>query len=206
MHRARLLAIGTACFLCAGSISGQSRTGVPLNEIGHDSTLKFALRNGSCVFGSIKQFDPANVTIAKLSNPPQVIPLSQIVQASQGDAIVFSTRSSWTDVVGTPVELGESMIVTLLSGQRVQARPKNMNRDSITFRRGSGTTQLKKADIASVDYVRLKPKSDTYLYQLREMSLMAVFDPRFYSRVKLSPIRLFDAQETEDNSQLCSSH
>src|SRR5947209_20615813 len=105
MIRRLIAAFVAVCFAQPGTQAAMAQSAskaVPqesLNRLTHSSTMRFVSRSGSCVFGTIKAADTHAITVEQSGpdRPSIVLPTATLLQISQGDAPVFSTRSSWSD-------------------------------------------------------------------------------------------------------------
>jgi hypothetical protein len=124
---------------------------------------------------------------------------------------LFSTVSSWADVEQTPVYPREALVLKFGSGKVVHGKPVKVSADGVTLKHGLLTTNYKKADVATVDYLRLKPESDGFDYFSQEAPGLLFFYPEFYYRlVGLEgriPVRLYDATKPQATAPpKCSRH
>ena len=187
-----------------------SLTAQSIDHISHDTSLDFTLRDGKCGRGSILNSDASAVTIKKY-DAVQVIPRNSILQIAQGDALLFSARSSWQDVRGVYVVHGESLRLELKNGEWVKGKPTYTAADSIRIKHGLTSTEYEKADVAKVDYVRVIPPTDSFSYLRQESPFLVFFTREAYSRaIGLEGkvvVHLYDASKPEDNTKLsCQPH
>jgi hypothetical protein len=133
-----------------------------------------------------------------------------LLQVSQRDSLLFSARSSWADVEAVHLRLPESFELKLRNGQVITARPLRVTADGLVFKRFLWLTKkYSKAQIVTVDYLRVKPDSEVFDYFTQEAPALLFFYPEFYDRLKglegRIPVRLYDAVRAEDDAVLkCS--
>jgi hypothetical protein len=129
---------------------------------------------------------------------------SDLLEIRQGDALIFSAASSWDDVEQTPVYPRESLVVKLVDGKVVQGKPAKVTADSLALKHGLATVNIKKTDVVTVDYLRLRPESDGFDYFSQEAPGLLFFDPEFYTRLigleGRIRVRLYDATKPQANA------
>jgi hypothetical protein len=167
-------------------------------------------RDRTCVQGQISKVDAKVVTIQTYKKPPISIQREDLLQVRQGDALVFSAVSSWSDVMVAHVIPHEAFVLKTRSGKVVKGVPSKVTQDSITLKQGLITIEYSKAEIIVVDYLRVKPADDTYDYFVKEgPELLFLFPETYYRLMGLEgrvPVRLFDASKPEAGAVLqCSS-
>ncbi len=181
-----------------------------LESVTHSSSFKFVERDGACVYGKISKADATSITVQPFEKPPITLHKDDLLQVSQGNALLYSARSSWTDVSATPVYPREALVLGLKSGKHVKGKPTKTTSDSITLKHGLSTTLYPKSEIATVDYMRVKPATDAFMTILGEAPWFLLLDPEFYYRATGLPgsiqIRLYDATKPEDDTPVaCTS-
>lgn len=194
--------VALTCILVGGRIACSQESSASLSHIPHSSTLTFIERDGTCIYGPIASADAIKVEVRPYGKPPVSIPRSDLLQISQGDALVFSAVSSWANVEQTPVYPREALVLKLGSGKVVQGKPAKVTADGITVKHGWITTNYKRADVVTVDYLRLKPGSDGFDYFSQEAPVLLFFSPEFYYRLigleGRIPVRLYDATKPQE--------
>ncbi len=194
---------------CASAAVSQSSPD-RLQGIGHAASLTFMKKDGSCADGPIAKIEPKAVTITQTAQPPVILQRSDLLQVSQGDALVFSARSSWADVEAVHFLPRESFLLKLHNGKAIKARPLSVTAEGMVFKRGPWMKKrYGKDQIVTVDYLRRKPESDAFDYFAQEAPAMLFFYPEFYDRLLglegRIPVRLYDAVRPEDDAVLkCS--
>jgi hypothetical protein len=203
--------VAFTCILVGGRVTHSQESSGSLSHIPHSSTLTFIEQDGTCIDGPIAASDATKVEVRPYGKPPVTISRSNLLQIRQGDALIFSAVSLWADVEQTPVYPRESLVLKLASGKVVQGKPAKVTPDSLALKHGLITTSYKKADIVTVDYLRLKPESDGFDYFSQEAPGLLFFYPEFYSRLigmeGRIPVRLYDATKPQATALLkCSRH
>jgi hypothetical protein len=175
------------------------------------TSLTFIKRDGSCVTGPILKVEPKMVTIKQAQAAPATIERKDLLQASQGDSLVYSARNSWADVEAVHLRPRESFEVKLRSGKLIEEVPLRVTDDGLVYRRFLWLKKpYAKAQIMTVHYLRTKPDSDVFDYFTQEAPALLFFYPESYDRLKglegRIPVRLYDAaMPEEDNALKCSS-
>ena len=185
---------------CAGAQSGADALG----SVTHSSSFTFLQRDGTCVYGKVSKADATSVIVQPFDKPPVTLQSGSLLQVRQGNALLYTARSSWADVSGVVVYPREKFVLTLMSGKQVKGKPVKTNSDSIALKHGLRTTIYPKAEVATIDYLRVKPPTDSFMYVLGEAPWILLFDPEFYYRSagfagKLQ-VRLYDATKPEDDT------
>ncbi len=162
------------------------------------------------MYGKISKADGASITVQLFERPPITLPKDDVLQVSQGNALLYSARSSWADVSAAPVYPREAFVLVLKSGKHVKGKPTKTMPDSITLKHAFSTTLYRKSEIATVDYLRVKPATDAFMTDLGEAPWLLLLDPEFYYRATGLPgkiqIRLYDATKPEDDTPVaCKS-
>jgi hypothetical protein len=176
------------------------------------TSLTFMKRDGSCVTGPILKIEPKRITIQQPPSAPVAIERNDLLQASQGDALVFSARSSWADVENLHLRPNESFEVKLRSSVSINEKPLRVTADSLVYKRFLWWKKsYAKSQIVTVDYLRMKPDSNVFDYFTQEAPALLFFYPDSYDRLKglegRIPVRLYDAAMREDDAPLrCLSH
>jgi hypothetical protein len=200
MHRIVCI-IGAFCFLLRCPLLFSQTASDTLWGVSHSASLTFTKRDLACVEGPISKADVHTVTIQPYKKPPIVIPREDLLQVSQGDALLFSAISSWNDVMATHVVKHEGFVIRTRSGNAVSGRPLLVTKDAITLRHGLTSTTYQKAEILSVDYLRVRPPTDSWGYFETESPELLFFLPETYYRLMgfegTVRVRLFDASKPE---------
>jgi hypothetical protein len=203
--------VALTCALVGGRIACSQESSGSLSHISHSSTLTFIEQDGTCIDGPIAAADDTKVEVRQFGKPLVTIPRSGLLQIRQGDALIFSAVSSWVNVEQTPVYPREALVLKLDSGKLIQGKPVKVTAEGITLKHGLITTNYKKADVATVDYLRLKPESDGFDYFSQEAPGLLFFYPEFYYRLigleGRIPVRLYDSTKLQvTDPPKCSRH
>lgn len=180
--------------------------GDTLDQVTRSATFSFLQRNGVCTLGTIAKVDSAAITVNSSAKLPVTITRDTLLQVGQGNALLYSARSSWSDVAAIHLYSHEAFVVQLKDRRIVRGVPLQTKPDAIELRHGLRTERLSKADIATVDYLRVKPATDDLKFVLAESPWAVIFYPEFYHRLAnlegKVPVRLYDASKPEDDAQL----
>jgi hypothetical protein len=177
-----------------------------LQRVPRSTSLTFMRKDGSCVDGPISKIDPKSVTVAQSAQPVTIV-RNDLLQVSQGDALVFSARSSWADVEAVHLLPREAFSIRLHNGKTIKDRPLRVMPDGMVFKLFLWRTKrIGKDQIVTVDYLRMKPESDAFDYFAQEAPALLFFYPEFYDRLGglegRIPVRLYDAVRPEDDAPL----
>ena len=205
----RLIWAMAAALLVNLPVEGQSEPN-PLDSVTHSARFKFVERDGACVYGKVLRADATSISVQPFEKPAVTLQKQDLLQVSQGNGLLYSARSSWADVSGANLYPHEALVLTLKGGGQVTGKPTKTSSDSIILKHGFGSTVYAKSEIATVDYLRVKPATDAFMTVLGEASWMLLFDPEFYYRATGLPgrirIRLYDATKPEDDTPVaCTS-
>lgn len=191
-----LLAVSAAAFAQA--------TTDPLDRVTHAASLTFIERNGSCLRGTVVKADASTVTVEPFRQPPVTLKRDDIIQVSQGNAYIYSARSSWADVANLKLYPREAVMLTTVAGQRTKGIAVKVTPDKISLHHGMRTKDFPKTEVATVDYLRLKPATDEFNLALEEAPWALIFYPEFYYRLAGGEgrllVRIYDASKPEDHS------
>jgi hypothetical protein len=182
-----------------------------VERVAPSTSLTFMKRNGSCVNGPILKIEPKMVTVKQAQSAPVTIERKDLLQASQGDSLVFSARSSWADVEAVRLRPREGLELKLRNGKLIEERPLSFTDNGFVCKRFLWLKKrYAKAQIMTVDYLRMKPDSDVFDYFTQEAPALLFFYPESYDRLKglegRTPVRLYDAAMPEDDTALkCSA-
>lgn len=162
-----------------------------VDTVTHSASFEFVERDGVCVYGKILKVDAASITVQPFEKSSVTLQKEALLRVSQGDALLYSARSSWADVSTSAAVLRsqEAFVLTLKSGKQVKGKPTQMSVDSITLKHGLNRSLYQKSEILTVDYLRVKPATDAFMLVLGEAPWMLIFDPEFYYRATGLPGR-----------------
>ncbi len=105
----------------------------------------------------------------------------------------------------------EAFVLKTRSGKVVKGVPSKVTQDGITLKQGLITAEYSKADIVTVDYLRVRPRTDGWDYVAQESPELLFLLPETYYRAMglegTVPVRLFDATKPEAGATVlaCSS-
>jgi hypothetical protein len=196
--------VATAVAVSLLSVGCDAQSGPStLSDVTHSATLTFVQRDGTCTRGVISRADATSITVEPFKQQPITIQRDSLLQVSQGNALLFSARSSWADVAHAHLYPREAFFITTKAGKRIKGTPAAVTADSITLKHGFSTTVFSKPEIALVDYLRLKPATDSFNLAPEEAPWALIFYPEFYGRAAglegRLPVRLYDASKPEDD-------
>jgi hypothetical protein len=179
----------------------------PPQSVAGSASFTFMKKDGSCADGPIAKIEPKAVTITQSAQPPVVLRRGDLLQVSQGSALVFSARSSWADVEAVHLLPREAFSIRLHNGKIIKDKPLSVSADAMVFKRFLWMkTRIGKAQIVTVDYLRMRPESNAFDYFAQEAPAMLFFYPEFYDRLAglegRIPVRLYDAVRPEDDDPL----
>jgi hypothetical protein len=192
------------------SFSQPSRS---LRRVPVSSSMTFIKKDGLCLEGSIARIQPKAVTIQQTGKPEVTVQRSELLQASQGNSLLFSARSSWADVMAVHLLPRESLAIRFRSAKAIKTikgRPLRVTDDGFVFKRWIWSRKrYAKNQIVTVDYLRVKPDANGFDYFAQEAPALLFFYPEFYDRLRglegKVPVRLYDALLPEDDAVLTCS-
>jgi hypothetical protein len=176
------------------------------------ASLTFVDRNRNCLGGKIGQVDNRTVTVVQRNAPETTLERMNVLRISSGDwagGVVFSGRSSWSDVVRiVGRRFHPDIAVAMKSGEEYKGRLLSASDTVLTVESSKKKTIINKSDVSTVGYIRPKPLSESAEYANEELAWMKVFDPQLWPRLlhlqSSMSIRLYDASlPQEDSSIVC---
>jgi hypothetical protein len=178
-----------------------------VERVAPSASLTFMKRDGSCLTGPILKIEPKMVTVKQPQAAPVTIERKDLLQASQVDSLVFSARSSWADVQAVHLRPRESFVVKLRNSKLIEERPLRVTDEGFVYKRLLWLKKrYAKAQVVTVDYLRMKPDSDVFDYFTQEAPALLFFYPESYDRLKglegRIPVRLYDAAMPEGDAAL----
>jgi hypothetical protein len=203
------VATGLVAFNCGVAIAQFHRHRT--QPVTVSAALTFMKKDGSCIDGPIVKVEPKVVTVRTQAGPVTVA-RKDLLQASQDDSLVYSARSSWADVEAVHLLARESFTVKLRNGNILKERPLSVTAEGLVYKRFLWLKKrYAKAQIVTVDYLRVKPDAAGFDYFTQEAPALLYFYPEFYDRLSglegRIPVRLYDAVMPEDDAALkCASH
>lgn len=205
MHPILSITVGFCSLLPSPCLISQA---VPdtFHGVSHSASLMFVKRDKTCVEGPISKVDAHTVTIQPYKKAPITIQRDDLLQVSQGDALLFSTISSWSDLMNAHVVRHEAFVLTTRKGHVILGLPLQVTKDTITLRHGLSTTVYRKNEIVTVEYLRVKPPTDSWDYLGTESPELLFFLPETYYRIMglegTVRVRLFDASKPEEDGHI----
>ena len=160
----------------------------------------------TCAEGPIVKIEPKVATVRTPAGAA-AIRRQDLLQMSQGDALVYSARSSWADVEAVHLRTRESFRIKLRKGAVITGRPMTVDTDGFRFKRFLWLKKrYAKDQIVTVDYLRVKPDSEVFDYFTDQSPALLFFYPDEYDRLRglegRIPVRLYDAVQREDDAPL----
>jgi hypothetical protein len=185
-----------------------------LRQVTHRATLLFVDRNRDCLRGKIKSVDDSAVMLTLRTGAERKIDRGNVFRVSIGGwpfQLIFSGRSSWSDVIGLIPPLRASkwhpkVVVRAKSGVEQSGYLLEASQDKISIKTSGQAHDIAKQEVSTVTYVRPKPASDSAQYANEELVFFKIFDPEvwpvlFHTQGSLS-VRVYDATLSEDNSRI----
>ena len=170
----------------------------------------FVDRNHSCVDGKIKEVDDRAVTIIRGNSPEITTERTHLLRITSGGwagGVIFSGRSSWSDVVRiVGRRFHPEIAVVMKSSQEHKGKLLSASDVALTLEISRKRVNISKDEVSTVSYIRPKPLGDSAAYADDELAWMKVFDPQLWPHLlHLQPplsVRLYDASLPEDNSSI----
>jgi hypothetical protein len=174
------------------------------------ASLTFVDRNRNCVDGKIKHEDTRAVTVMRRNALESTLERTNVLRISSGGwagGVVFSGRSSWSDVVRiVGRRFHPDIAVAMKSGEEYKGKLLSASDTVLTVKSSKKKTIINKGDVSTVSYIRPKPRSDSADYANDELAWMKVFDPQLWPRLlhlrSSMSIRLYDTSLTQDDSSI----
>lgn len=202
---------GTLCLLPAkmwsSSSDGQWEA---VAKIDRGASLTFVDRTRNCVDGKIKHADNRTLTVLRRNASETLLERTNVLRISRGGwagGVVFSGRSSWSDVtriVGR--RFHPDIAVAMKSGEEYKGKLISASETSLTVENSKKKTIIDKRDVSTVSYIRPKPLSDSAEYADDELAWMKIFDPQLWPRLlhlqSSMSIRLYDTSLPQDDSSI----
>ena len=131
--------------------------------------------------------------------------LSRVSIGPWASGVIFTARSSWSDVVNlVGRNIHPEAVIGTNSGEERRGKLIAASATALVLKIAEKSVTIAKADIAQVTYVREKPASDSATYADDELTFLKIFDPQLWPYMlhlqgTLS-IRLYDKSFPEDDS------
>jgi hypothetical protein len=164
-----------------------------------DRSYSFVIRGQGCFKGRITSVAPDAVDVERAGqkftlNRTDVL---RIGESAGADNLVYSGRSSWSDLASIRLRRGERLQIRLKDGRQYTPASVAISDSQISFH---GRT-LEKIRVAAVIYQRVKPLSST---DQRAGEEMPAADPALWPNLLDLAARIqvlvYDASQPEDNS------
>lgn len=198
-------------FLTLCVLDGNCQVAAP-QRISHSSSLTFEKLDGTCIVGQIAKVNASAITVQQYGKPSAIIQRSSLLEISQGNALLFTSLNSWSNVEKESANVypREEFVLKLKKGNLEKGKPIKVTPDSISLKHGFTKTDYKKSEIATVDYLRLAPESDAFDNFSQEAPFLLFFDPEFYYRAMGLEGRILvrlwnDAKPETNGAPRCSS-
>ena len=175
-----------------------------LKRITRDRLYAVILRDGQCKWGSLSSVGDGVFVLGLDSGLGLAIKRSEVLRVSDTSNdpardIVFSGRSSWSDVKEAGPKRSEYLEIVTKEGEDLKWRRPEVSDESIRF---EGRT-VAKNDVRSVTYVRLKPLTIDEEYGHHEDFAWLASRPWVGSLImKKMNVLLYNAEIEEDNSPI----
>jgi hypothetical protein len=183
-----------------------------LGHINRGNNYHVILRNGTCVTGKIQSVNPDSMLVVNSNEGSSTVRYSKarvtrldVLQIKDGLKqcdILYSARSSWSDVQSVPSSSREYLSVTLKSGSSIEGKPTSATDSQLSIKKFNAVSDIAKTDIAFVHYIRIKPAPADLV---REFPA-EFFDPRIWPYILNVGVHmqvlLYDSTLVEDNSVL----
>ena len=174
----------------------------------------FVTRDHDCLGGKVKHIDESVITIMRRNAPEITIQRTDLLRITSGEwapGVIFSGRSSWSDVVNIAGKHFYATIAVLTkSGQEHKGKLLSVSDKAMALESSGKNVTIAKNEVSTVSYIRPKPLSESAAYADDELAWMKIFDPQLWPRLlhlqSLLSIRLYDASLPEGNSAIvCNS-
>ena len=213
-------AIGMAitALLASSCLLGQDPSWMNLSHIDRGNTYSVILRSGTCLRGTIQSVNPDSLSLA-LPTAPRLVEVARLDALQVKDGlyqfdILYSGRSSWSDVQGSswsdvqaaPSHSREYLSLVLKSGKSVNGQPVGSTDSQVSVKLSGTVTNIAKADIALVDYVRIKPFSERIRRGMVDAGPLVFLVPQVWPYILNVGVQLrvplFNSMLPEDDSIL----
>jgi hypothetical protein len=179
-------------------------------QVKHRANYIFVTRDRNCIGGKIKHMNDSAVTITQENASEIVIQqpdLLRITYGAWGPGVIFSRRSSWSDIVSIVGKNFQPEIVVLMtSGQEHKGKLVGASDKSMILKSSGRPLNIVKDQVSMVSYIRPKPLGESAAYADDELAWMKVFDPQLWPQLlhleSYLSIRLYDSSLPEDSSAI----
>jgi hypothetical protein len=194
-----------------------------LNHVTHRRTYTFVDRGSNCVGGEIVTVTDRSVTLKRLDwlggTRPKYVTLTierpNVLRIEDGGDVidvVYSGRSSWSELQGFQ-HLGsvEAVLLITKDGKRHKGKLVEVSDKQVKLAHSNKTSEITKAEVSQVYYIRSAPISDGAQYTVQEMGWIGLVDPELWPYVLHIPpkisVLLYDSSMPEDDAPVeCKTH
>ena len=207
---------GLLLFLIPGRINAANPgdNWANLSLVPPDNGYTFIIHDRSCISGKIAGVTDQAVTVEVQQAPPSAsggtaspevrIKRSDLIYVKDGVGtidIVYSGRSSWSDVLGIrEVYPGEHLLLVTKDGKRREGRLSGTFSGGIQLGRWGRDEEISKSNVSLAYYVRTRPASSSVVRSRQNMFLI---HPRLWPyMLGVAPkmkVLLYDASQPEDD-------
>jgi hypothetical protein len=191
------------------SSSGTDEGWDAVTHLNRNSSFTFVDRNHTCTSGKIKGANDRKVTVSRQNGSDIDITRTDLLRITSGGlapGVVFSGRSSWSDVVRVVGRrFHPNIAVVTKSGEEHKGKLLTASETGLTIGHAGKKADINKSEVSIVSYVRPKPLSDSTEYLDDELAWMKVFDPQLWPRMlhlQSMSIRLYDSSLPQDDSTI----
>ncbi|MGB8494552.1 MAG: hypothetical protein WCE53_09155 [Candidatus Acidiferrum sp.] len=163
-------------------------------------------RQSKCAVGRILSVTDHSVTLRTSQTATITVERANVLRVSDGphtNDMVYSARSSWSDVQSIPKNSRETARVVTKDGKEHEGKILEASEIHLILLLSGKRVELAKDDISRVEYVRYKPLSESGQFAAQEMYFV---DPELWPYflnigVKMS-VRLYDVSMPESNAPI----
>lgn len=146
------------------SSSGTNDGWDAVTHLNRNASFTFVDRNHTCASGKIKAANDRKVTVSRQHAPDVDIARTDLVRITSGGlapGVVFSGRSSWSDVVRiVGRRFHPDIAVVTKSGEEYKGKLLTASETGLTIEHAGKKSDIKKSEVSKVSYVRPKPLSE----------------------------------------------
>jgi hypothetical protein len=189
--------------------SGTDKGWDVVTHLNRNASFTFVDRNHTCTSGKINRANDRKVTVSRQHDPDIDIARTDLLRITSGEwapGVVFSGRSSWSDVVRiVGRRFHPDIAVVTKSGEEHKGKLLTASETGLTIGHAGKKTDINKSEVSIVSYTRTKPLSDFTEYLDDELAWMKIFDPQLWPRMlhlHSISIRLYDSSLSQDDSTI----
>lgn len=169
--------------------------------------------DGRCFSGTIQGVTANGIVFttdqwvqAQLVTREKAIDRKDILAIGAGHDVLFSSRSSWSDVEDVKPQHAELLHILTKAGRSLTGAPVAVSGTQLTLSVWGKKYEIRKSEIAAVDYVRQCPATSAGEYVAQEAPVLLLFSPDTWTRAAgISPklhVRIYDMSLPEDDRKL----